>query len=386
MKQFVTWTRPSSGLPPSLPSFPPFVLSGDFVGCALVNNKITRKADMEGKTMEYQSNDHSSSAATTASNGTIGSIPSKPASDSNNRKPASAQQLVRENVQYLIEQLEAGHSETLTAYLDAMVHFPNYSFGNVLLIARQKPEATNVAGMWAWNQLGRRVKRGEKGIAILAPMIGKSRKKKEETDDADAKQSALLGFRRVYVWDVSQTDGTPLPELDKVTGEAGASLDRLREYVNVQGITLAYDESIAPALGMAGGTTIRILPGQTQPEEFSTLVHELAHLMLKHGERRTATTKTIRETEAEAVAFVVGKGIGLTTSTASADYINLYHGNAALLMESLEAVQQTAAVILAALKVEEPVSQEVPDTTAEPAPETKRAHHSRTETATTEAA
>ncbi len=336
--------------------------------------------------MEYQSNDHSSSAATTASNGTIGSIPSKPASDSNNRKPASAQQLVRENVQYLIEQLEAGHSETLTAYLDAMVHFPNYSFGNVLLIARQKPEATNVAGMWAWNQLGRRVKRGEKGIAILAPMIGKSRKKKEETDDADAKQSALLGFRRVYVWDVSQTDGTPLPELDKVTGEAGASLDRLREYVNVQGITLAYDESIAPALGMAGGTTIRILPGQTQPEEFSTLVHELAHLMLKHGERRTATTKTIRETEAEAVAFVVGKGIGLTTSTASADYINLYHGNAALLMESLEAVQQTAAVILAALKVEEPVSQEVPDTTAEPAPETKRAHHSRTETATTEAA
>jgi antirestriction protein ArdC len=296
--------------------------------------------------MEYPSNDNSSSAATTASNGTASSIASNPASDSNNRKPASAQQLVRENVQYLIEQLEAGHSETLTAYLDAMVHFPSYSFGNVLLIARQKPEATNVAGMWTWNQLGRRVKRGEKGIAILAPMIGKSRKKKEqrETDDADAKQSALLGFRRVYVWDVSQTDGAPLPELDKVTGEAGASLEHLREYVNAQGITLEYDESIAPALGMAGGTTIRILPGQTQPEEFSTLVHELAHLMLKHGERRTATTKTIRETEAEAVAFVVGKAIGLTTSTASASYIQLYHGNAALLMESLEAVQQTAAV------------------------------------------
>ena len=331
--------------------------------------------------MEYQNNDNSSSTAN--------SIASNPASDSNNRKPASAQQLVRENVQYLIEQLEAGHSETLTAYLDAMVHFPSYSFGNVLLIARQKPQATNVAGMWTWNQLGRRVKRGEKGIAILAPMIGKSRKKKEqtETDEADAKQSALLGFRRVYVWDVSQTDGAPLPELDKVTGEAGEHLDRLREYVTAQSITLEYDESIAPALGMAGGTTVRILPGQTQPEEFSTLVHELAHLMLKHGERRTATTKTIRETEAEAVAFVVGKAIGLTTSTASASYIQLYHGNAALLMESLEAVQQTAAVILAALKVEEPVSQEMPDPTEEAAPEMKQTHRSRKQpTATTEAA
>jgi antirestriction protein ArdC len=370
MKQFVTWTRPSSGLPPSPLSFPPIVLPVDFVGCAWVNNKIQPARPNGAKTMEYQSNDNGSSAAT-ASNGTASSIASNPASDSKNRKSASAQQLVRENVQYLIEQLEAGHSESLTAYLDAMAHFSSYSFGNVLLIARQKPQATNVAGMWTWNQLGRRVRRGEKGIAILAPMIGKNRKKREpsEAEDSDANKSALLGFRKVFVWDVSQTEGAPLPELDKVTGEAGASLDRLREYVTAQSITLEYDESIAPALGMAGGTTIRILPGQTHPEEFSTLVHELAHLMLKHGERRTETTKTVRETEAEAVAFVVGKAIGLTTSTASADYISLYHGNAALLMESLEAVQQTAAVILAALKTEESVSQEAP----EAAPETKRA-------------
>jgi hypothetical protein len=64
----------------------------------------------------------------------------------------------------------------LTAFLDAMVHFHNYSFGNVLAIARQKPQATNVAGMWGWNQLGRWVKRGEKGIAILAPLVAKRRK------------------------------------------------------------------------------------------------------------------------------------------------------------------------------------------------------------------
>jgi antirestriction protein ArdC len=288
-------------------------------------------------------------------------------------------------VQFLIEQLEAGKSEALTAYLDAMVHFHNYSFGNVLAIARQKPQATNVAGMWAWNQLGRRVKRGEKGIAILAPMIAVPRKDNAKSEGEASNKPALLGFRRVYVWDESQTEGAPLPELEKVTGTAGVYLDRLRDYVIAQGISLEFDEKIAPALGTAAGTTIRILPGQTQPEEFSTLVHELAHLMLKHGERRTATTKTVRETEAEAIAFVVGKSIGLTTSTASADYIGLYHGNAALLMESLELVQQTAAVILAALKAEEVVSQEVPET-GETQPEAKRARRSRNQTATTEAA
>ena len=82
-------------------------------------------------------------------------------------------------------------------------------------------------------------------------------------------------------------------------------------------------------------------------------------------ERRTEITKTVRETEAEAIAFVVGKSIGLKTSTASADYISLYHGNAALLMESLELVQQTAAVILAAIQPEESVSQEAAQEAAE---------------------
>jgi hypothetical protein len=342
--------------------------------------------------MEYQSNNKSNSAST-ASNGTASTIVGNTASASEKRKPSTAQQLVRENVQYLIEQLEAGHSDALTAFLDAMAHFRTYSFGNVLLIARQKPQATNVAGMWAWNQLGRRVKRGEKGIAILAPMVAKTRKDEAESDGEGNSRTSLLGFRRVYVWDQSQTEGAPLPELDKVTGEAGVYLDRLRDYVNAQGITLEYTESIAPALGIAFGTTIRLLPGQTDAEAFTTLVHELSHLILKHTERRTATTKTVRETEAEAIAFVVGKAIGLTTSTASADYISLYHGNAALLTESLQAVQRTSALILAAITVEESVSQEtaefsqeVSEPVGEQAPEHKRARRSRTQTATTEAA
>lgn len=334
--------------------------------------------------MEYQSNNNHNSAST-ASNGPASSLASNTASASEKRKPASAQQLVRENVQFLIQQLEAGKSEALTAFLDAMVHFPNYSFGNVLAIARQRPSATRVAGMYTWNQLGRFVNKGEKGIAILAPVI--SRRQAQNTDAEDASKSALLGFRKVYVWSEDQTHGLPLPEMEKVTGEAGTYLDRLREYVTAQGITLEFDEGIAPALGAAFGTTTRLLPGQTKAEEFTTLVHELAHLMLKHCERRTEITKTVRETEAEAIAFVVGKSIGLKTSTASADYINLYHGNAALLTESLELVQQNAAVILAAIQTEESVSQEAPETTAagEQA-KPKRARRSRNQTATTEAA
>ena len=104
--------------------------------------------------------------------------------------------------------------------------------------------------------------------------------------------------------------------------------------MQAQGIALEYNESIAPALGMSLRRQDRLLPGQTEAEEFSILVHEYAHERLHKSERRTATTKTVRETEAEAVAFVVSKAIGLNPNS-SASYIQLYHGNAELLMEVL---------------------------------------------------
>jgi hypothetical protein len=106
-----------------------------------------------------------------------------------------------------------------------------------------------------------------------------------------------------------------------VTGGVGEYRERLIDFVIAQGIALEFKESIAPALGMSYGGTIAILPGQSAAEEFSTFVHELAHEMLHKAGRRTATTKTVRETEAEAIAFVVGKSIGLSTGRASADYV-----------------------------------------------------------------
>ena len=235
--------------------------------------------------MEYQSNNNSNRD---------GSAAVHPASGSKNRKPPTAQQLIRENVKYLIEQLEAGHSETLTAYLNAMANFHTYSFGNVLLIARQQPQATHVAGIRTWNELGRRVKRGEKGIAILAPMIGKRRKKEnaQATTEEDANTATLLGFRRVFVWDESQTEGAPLATIGEITGDAGVYLDRLRDFVQAQGIALEYNENIAPAFGMSYGGRIALLPGQTKAEEFSVLVHETAHERIHKSERRTAIARS----------------------------------------------------------------------------------------------
>jgi hypothetical protein len=265
----------------------------------------------------------------------------------------TAKEVIAANVQALIDQLEQGHSEGLTAYLTAMGRFHNYSFGNILEIARQKPDATRIAGLYAWNQLKRKVKKGEHGIRILAPVIGIKRKKDEEAekDIRTQNKAVLVGFRSAYVFDVSQTDGEELPELStKVSGDVGERRERLIDFIIAQGIQLEFKESIAPALGVSYGGKIALLPGQSTAEEFSTLVHELSHEMLHKADRRTATTKIVRETEAEAIAFVVSKAIGLDTGRASADYIHLYHGNAALLTESLEVIQRTSALILSALE------------------------------------
>ena len=295
--------------------------------------------------MEYPSNNNRSS------NGNRGS-----------KEKTATQQLIKQNVDFLIQQLEAGQSDALTAYLTAMSRFHNYSFGNILEIARQKPDATHVAGLYAWNQFGRRVKKGEKGIRILAPIIGVKRKPQEEAEKDLTKQNVavLVGFRAAYVFDVSQTDGAELPEHASVTGDVGENRDRLIDFIDAQNIELEFNERIAPAMGVSYGGKIVLLPGQSKAEEFSTLVHELAHEMLHKADRRTTTTKVVRETEAEAIAFVVGKAVGLQTGTASADYIQLYHGNASLLAESLEVIQKASAVILAALETKPEVEEQQP--------------------------
>src|ERR1700678_906116 len=110
------------------------------------------------------------------------------------------------------------------------------------------PTATRDAGFWTWKNLGRSVKAGQKGIRILAPIVGVRRKKDEEADKDITKQNerVLLGFRNAYVFDVSQTEGVDLPEMRQVSGDPGENLEHLLAFVCSRGIQLAYNENIAP--------------------------------------------------------------------------------------------------------------------------------------------
>jgi antirestriction protein ArdC len=251
----------------------------------------------------------------------------------------------------LIEALEGGQSETLKSYLAVMSRFHRYSWNNALLIYMQRPKATHVAGFQAWLRMRRYVRKGEKGIAILAPIVG--RKKSIDGELLEDEKTRVFGFKVAHVFDYSQTDGDPLPEFAKVSGDPQDAIERLKTFVASKSIALEYDERIRPANGLSSGGKITLLPGLSSPEEFSVLVHETAHELLHRGERRSQTSHVVRETEAEAVAFVVSTAIGLDPGTSSSDYIQLHSGDKATLAESLGFVQRTAAEILKAILPED---------------------------------
>jgi antirestriction protein ArdC len=255
----------------------------------------------------------------------------------------------------LIEAVEAGKSQKLVEFLKAMGRFHNYSLGNAILIGFQKPDATHVAGFRTWQKLGRHVKKNEKGIAIMAPIVWRKKvthaNNKKDVHDRD--DESAMAFKTAYVFDVSQTDGKPLPNFARVNGDPGVYIERLREYVTSKGIVLEYSESIGSAEGMSAGGLIKLKKGLTAAEELSVLAHEATHEILHRNKETTPKDKKVRETEAEAVAFVVCHGIGLDTNSASSDYIQLYNGDKETLMESLGRIQKTAAEILEAVMANE---------------------------------
>ncbi len=261
-------------------------------------------------------------------------------------KADQARKLTDQALDELSQTLQSGKSDAMIAYLDAMSRFHCYSFGNIMLIASQKPNATHVAGFRTWKQFGRFVKKGEKGIVIIAPM---SIKKNGETDG-----ESFLRFKTVYVFDVSQTDGEPLPEPPSISGNPGPYTDALKYFIADQGIELEYISSpdTAASLGNADGASyggrIALRDDLSSAEEFSVLVHELAHEILHHAGHGSRPTRVVRETEAEAVAFVVSRAVGLETNTAASDYIQLYRGDSKTLAQSLHRIQRTAAAIIEA--------------------------------------
>jgi antirestriction protein ArdC len=270
-------------------------------------------------------------------------------------KAEQANQLAETGIANLANALEQGKSETLTAYLAAMGKFHRYSFGNVMLIMTQKPDATRVAGFRTWKKLDRFVTKGEKGIVIIAPMMIQ---KNGDGTTANADDEKILRFKAAYVFDISQTEGNPLPEFARVEGDPSVYTERLAVAIEKRDITLIFaretDERIelGNADGASFGGRILVRDDLSPACIFSVLVHEFAHEMLHRDETRKALSKTVRETEAEAVAFVVSQAIGLDAGTAAADYIQLYAGDKDTFAESLDRIQKTARTIIEEITLE----------------------------------
>ena len=271
-----------------------------------------------------------------------------------------------EALQELAEALKQGKSESLIRYLDMMSSFHHYSFCNCMLIALQKPDASYVAGFHRWKALGRHVIKGEAGIAILTPIAVRRKKKADDSkpDDEehhDPKSTGVLGFRTVYVFDVSQTEGADMPEFARLQGDPGEKLLKLEEIVRSHEITIEFVDSLpGDANGMSEGGKISINSNRSNAQMFSTMTHELAHELLHWKEdRRESTSKSIRETEAEAVAYVVCRWAGLECSTKASDYIQLWNGDEKVLIQSMELIRTVSAKIIAELESMNIESEEV---------------------------
>lgn len=242
----------------------------------------------------------------------------------------------------LAAQLDAGHSDALKGYLAFLARFHRYSALNVLLIRTQRPDATHVAGFNRWKDMRRNVRKGEKGIAILAPCVHKRR----DQDGMETETELVTGFRTAYVFDLAQTTGPELPTIGEVRGNPCYQLNALKSLVHEKGIKTEYRDDLGGARGVSTGGKILLLCGMSHAKQFAVLAHELAHELMHKGERRQVTDVRIRELEAEAVSYVVSTAIGLDNGTSSVDYIHLYNGDSKALALSLKHIQETVKEIL----------------------------------------
>jgi antirestriction protein ArdC len=251
----------------------------------------------------------------------------------------------------LIQSLNQGQSETLKTYLRTMGKFHRYSWFNCLLIWLQRPEAIHVAGFRKWQELGRCVKKGERGIAILAPVLVRPRKPNYEhrPEEQEQEREEVANFVTAWVFDISQTEGEPLPTIGKRSGNPGSSMQRLLHFATTKGITVRFSNDLRGALGVSRGGLIELLETLPPVEQFAVLAHELAHELLHQSEAKGAKPKIVRELEAEAAAYVVCQAVGLSDQSAAVDYIHLYQGDSVLLMASLAAIKTASGEMLKAV-------------------------------------
>jgi len=261
--------------------------------------------------------------------------------------------------------------EEFQTWLDVQSRFHDYSARNTMLIHQQRPGASMVAGYQTWQQeFDRQVQEGESAIWIWAPIIttrcpkcenAPSYHKQIECDYDETPVSewddGLVGFRPVSVFDVSQTEGAPLPKLEhEATGDAGDLVEQLRDVAHQVGASVEIVADAEWAYGTANGVchhpkrpnetpTIEIQDRENRADLARTLVHEYAHAKLHVGVDNESE-RAKRELEAEAVAYVVTRACGLDAS-GSAFYLAAWaKEEAGVVRERLERIDQTAGMLL----------------------------------------
>ena len=268
-------------------------------------------------------------------------------------------------------------SESYKKCLRYMSKFTNYSAGNCILIMLQKPDASLVAAFGKWKELGRTINKGEKGIAILAPMSFKSKELKEQlvkdssgnqvynaagSEKKEKVEQTSIGFKKVYVFDVSQTSGEPIPEYIHELNEAVED-EQVEAVINavhdITGIPVNFDDIKSGAKGYYsyGEQRIVIQENLSGAQAIKTAIHECAHALLHDPDKKLQTANTSRsdkEVQAESVAYIVASRFGIDTSDYSFPYIASWSQGKQLeqLNRFLNEIQETARTICDAIDSE----------------------------------
>ena len=277
-----------------------------------------------------------------------------------------------EQLKEITERLEQGvqelfTSERYTEYLKTMAKFHNYSFNNTLLIALQKPDATLVAGYQAWQKkFNRHVLRGEKGIQIISPAPIKEKEEVEKIDpetnepilkengqpETEIIEHIIPRFKVATVFDISQTDGEPLPDLggEDLMGDV-PDFDIFMEAIrNVSPVPIRFAEIEGESHGYYHNVDkeIVIKDGMTESQTMKTAIHEVTHAMLHDREmlqeQGIEKDRLTKEVEAESVAYTVCQHFGLDSSEYSFPYIAGWSSGKEMkeLRASMDIIRKTA--------------------------------------------
>lgn len=268
---------------------------------------------------------------------------------------SKSNRIIQETLERLQHQLELGMSSEMKRYLQAMARFHKYSVCNQFLILSQCSHATHVAGFLTWRKFKRFVKKGEKGIKIIAPVWLKKEQKDEprlfqntQEKQQDTFEDTMF-FRVQHVFDVSQTEGASLPQPSSAKGDARQWLPVLEKHIRSSNIYLDY-KPFGTAFGVSSHNEILIRPGMSSAESFSTMVHEFAHVLLHHGSDKMKLSREEQELEADSVACVVCSRFGIDAIEASSDYILNWKGDKQALLNRLERIRHCSGEIIDAME------------------------------------